>query len=129
MTWFDTLTHNQTKALRNTETGLGLLITILLSLETRYLKRRNSNVISLAKFFVNPDSLTDTEDTYKMPSKTISTKECQFVVLIVDIKLLRISVCERMSSVGDNADNLTPGHEGSLKMRTPWSTLGTMSTI
>ena len=27
MTWFDTLTHNQTKALRNTETGLGLLIT------------------------------------------------------------------------------------------------------
>ena len=26
MTWFDTLTHNQTKALKNTKTGLGLLV-------------------------------------------------------------------------------------------------------
>ena len=50
---------------------------LLLSLETRYLKRRNSNVVSLAKFFVNPDSLTDTEDTYKMPSKTIITKNAK----------------------------------------------------
>ena len=50
---------------------------LLLSLETRYLKRRNSNVVSLAKFFVNPDSLSDTADTYKMPSKTIITKNAK----------------------------------------------------
>ena len=50
---------------------------LLLSLETRYLKRRNSNVVALAKFFVNPDSLNDTEDTYKMPSKTIITKNAK----------------------------------------------------
>ena len=50
---------------------------LLLSLETRYLKRRNSNVVSLAKFFVNPDSLSDTADTYKMPSKTTITKNAK----------------------------------------------------
>ena len=50
---------------------------LLLSLETRYLKRRNSNIVSLAKFFVNPDSLTDTADTYKMPSKTTITKNAK----------------------------------------------------
>lgn len=50
---------------------------LLLSLETRYLKRRNSNIVSLAKFFVNPDSLSDTADTYKMPSKTTITKNAK----------------------------------------------------
>ena len=50
---------------------------LLLSLETRYLKRRNSNVESLAKFFVNPENLSDTADTYKMPSKTTITKNAK----------------------------------------------------
>ena len=50
---------------------------LLLSLENHYLKRRNSNIVSLAKFFVNPDSLTDTADTYKMPSKTTITKNAK----------------------------------------------------
>ena len=49
---------------------------LLLSLETRYMKRRSNNVLSLAKFFENPDTLS-TEDTYKMPSKTIITKNAK----------------------------------------------------
>ncbi len=64
-----------TKELRKIDSELSR--NLLLSLETRYLKRRNSNVVSLAKFFVIPDSLTDTEDTYKMPSKTIITKNAK----------------------------------------------------
>ena len=40
------------------------------------MKRRNNNVLSLAKFFENPDTLS-TEDTYKMPSKTIITKNAK----------------------------------------------------
>ena len=50
---------------------------LLLSLETRYLNRRNSNLVSLAKFFENPDRLSDTADTYKMPSKTTITKNAK----------------------------------------------------
>ena len=57
--------------------GSELSKNLLHSLETRYLNRRNSNVVSLAKFFVNPDSLTDTENTYKMPSKAIITKNAK----------------------------------------------------
>ena len=50
---------------------------LLLSLETRYLNRRNSNLVSLAKFFKNPDSLSNNEDTYKMPSKATITKNAK----------------------------------------------------
>ena len=50
---------------------------LLLSLETRYLNRRNSNLVSLAKFFKNPDSLSNYEDTYKMPSKATITKNAK----------------------------------------------------
>ena len=49
---------------------------------------------------VNPDSLTDTEDTYKMPSKTFSTKECQFVALIVSQRHIEV---ERMCREGQGS--------------------------
>ena len=49
---------------------------LLLSLKTQYLKGKNNILVSLAKFFENPDSLS-TEDTYKMPSKTIITKNAK----------------------------------------------------
>ena len=58
-------------------TGNELSRNLLLSLETRYLKRRNNNLVSLAKFSENPDSLSNTEDTYKMPTKTTITKNAK----------------------------------------------------
>ena len=61
--------------LRATESELSK--NLLLSLETRYLKRRNNNLVSLAKFFENPDSLSNTEDPYKMPTKSTITKNAK----------------------------------------------------
>ena len=47
---------------------------LLLSLETRYLKRRNNNLVSLVKFFENPDSLSNNDNEYKMPTKATITR-------------------------------------------------------